>query len=628
MKHRIIRHACLTLALTGLAACGGGEGATKTDAGPGDARSDGDAGSLAGAGGRGGGGGGSGHGGTGGSFISSGGSGGPVAGADGGVTTDGPGGTPGTGGGVTSSGGSGASGGIPASGGAGGSGAGTGGTPGTGGGAIATGGSAMGTGGSAATGGRVGSGGTSATGGRAGTGGAVSTGGAAVTTGGAPGSGGAPGTGGAATGGAGTGGAATGGRGTGGAGTGGAGTGGAATGGAGTGGAGTGGAATGGAGTGGAGTGGAAGATTASVYVVAHPDDELLFMNPDLKADIFAGKAVTTVYVTSGDGQNGLTQATAREASVRKAHAAMAGLANPTEGDWSCAMANYGGKSPRRCVLTAHPSVRAIYLRILDGKVPDVITGTANTIDSSTTYTGAQLTDVLTAILAEVQPGKVGVLDASQVHGSDHPDHVASARFAFDVGRADGVVRELTMYRGYSMAEPSFATAPLPAAESPNLSPAQYDEKSQIVQVYQPTPQPDPDFDLWCHRMYPLKSLTGGPAPLHTAGGQCLQTGATSGSAVSVATCNGAAAQNWTVTSTGRVLDSTGKCLGVVGAGVVVETCDASADERWSLLSDGELKGPTDQCAQVSGTAVTSSTCTSDMAQPLFRQVTSQRWNF
>lgn len=619
MKHRIIRRACLTLTLTGLAACGGGAGVTTTDAGTGDARRDGDAGSLAGAGGRDGGGGGSGHSGTGGSgsFISSGGSGGPVAGADGGVTTDGPGGAPGTGGGVTSSGGAGATGGRPATGGAGGC-ACTGGSLGTGGGAA-------GTGGATATGGRVGSGGASASGGRAATGGAVSTGGAAVTTGGAPGTGGAA-TGGAGTGGAGTGGAATGGRGTGGAGTGGAGTGGAATGGASTGGAGTGGAATGGAGTGGAGTGGAAGATTASMYVVAHPDDELLFMNPDLEADIVAGKAVTTVYVTSGDGQNGLTQATAREASVRKAHAAMAGLANPTEGDWSCAMANYGGKSPRRCVLTAQPSVRAIYLRILDGKVPDVIAGTANTIDNSTTYTGDQLTAVLAAIQAELQPGKVGVLDASEVHGDDHSDHVASAQFAFDVARADGVARDVTMYRGYSMAEPSFATGPLPGKEAENLSTAQTTEKSRIVQVYQPGF--DKDFDLWVRRMYPLNSLSGPPAPLHTAGGQCLQTGATSGSAVSVATCSGAAPQNWTVTRTGRVLDSTGKCLGVVGGGVVVETCDASADERWSLLSDGELKGPTDRCAEVSGTAVTSSACTSDMAQPLFRPVTSQRWNF
>ncbi|MEO5767523.1 MAG: PIG-L family deacetylase, partial [Polyangia bacterium] len=182
----------------------------------------------------------------------------------------------------------------------------------TGTGGSGTGGAATGTGGAgtggAATGGRgtggAGTGGTATGGtntGGAATGGA-NTGGAATGTGGA-GTGGAA-TGGRGTGGAGTGGAATGGANTGGANTGGANTGGANTGGANTGGANTGGANTGGAATGGAGTGGAAGSGVASLYVVAHPDDELLFMNPDLEGAIQAGGIVVTAYATSGDGGN------------------------------------------------------------------------------------------------------------------------------------------------------------------------------------------------------------------------------------------------------------------------------------------------------------------------------------
>ncbi len=36
--------------------------------------------------------------------------------------------------------------------------------------------------------------------------------------------------------------------------------------------------------------------------VVAHQDDSLLFLSPDLLHDIQAGDCVTTVYVTAGDG--------------------------------------------------------------------------------------------------------------------------------------------------------------------------------------------------------------------------------------------------------------------------------------------------------------------------------------
>lgn len=43
-----------------------------------------------------------------------------------------------------------------------------------------------------------------------------------------------------------------------------------------------------------------------ALQVVAHPDDDLFFMNPDVSRSIAAGIEVTTVYLTSGeaDGRN------------------------------------------------------------------------------------------------------------------------------------------------------------------------------------------------------------------------------------------------------------------------------------------------------------------------------------
>ncbi|MEP6653533.1 MAG: PIG-L family deacetylase, partial [Myxococcales bacterium] len=385
-------------------------------------------------------------------------------------------GTGGRGGNLSSSGGTG-SGGIAGSSGAGGASS-TGGAPTTGGAS----GSSMGgaRGGATASGGMTaGSGGAApATGGRANTGGAVGTGGIA-TTGGAPATGGRVGTGGMSTGGSNTGGSNT----------------------------------------GGTGTGGAAPQSGASLYVVAHPDDELLFMNPDLDTDIQAGRPVVTIYVTSGDGGDPNSAWRARETSGMAAHAAMAGVAS----NWLCGGATYAGKTTTRCTLPGRDGLVMVMLRVGDGFVPNTtFAGTVATIDKAATYTRTELMATLAAIQTQVAAVKVGTMDGTLAYGSDHQDHIAVGVLMFDVARADGVARALTMYRGYSMFEPMFATGMLPTAEPVNLTTAQYQEKLRVISVYEPPPLDDP-FDEWCHRMYPMRMVTGASAPLHTSAGSCLQ---------------------------------------------------------------------------------------------------------
>jgi len=379
--------------------------------------------------------------------------------------------------------------------------------------------------------------------------------------------------------------------------------------------------------TGGSSSGGAGGATSVSMYVVAHPDDELLFMNPDLETDVLAGKTVTTVYVTSGDGGNpAVVVWPGRETSVRTAHAAMAGVADL----WTCgATAPYAGKALWKCTLNGRPTVRSIYLRVLDGFVSATATS-MGTIDGSNTFTPAELTATLAAIQNETPPGKVGTLDGSLAHGSDHADHIAVGQFMLDVARAQGVSRQLAMYRGYSMAEPNFA-AQVPAAEAENLSTTQYTEKLRIVQIYQPGAL-DPNFDLWCHRFYPLRAVPGGPAPLKSAAGttQCLQaSGTTVGSSVVTATCNGSANQSWTASGTSQLIASGGGCLALNGAAAVIATCSlTAADQKWTLDDDGQLKGTGSTCLTVTGTAVSSATCTADTSAALYKPPTTQHWNF
>jgi LmbE family N-acetylglucosaminyl deacetylase len=499
---------------------------------------------------------------------------------------------------------------------------GAGGFAGGGGGAIGTGGSGAaggsGTGGSGATTGAGGS-----TGGAGGAGGVIGSGGAGTGTGGLGTGGQTPGTGGDGTGGQtpGTGGDGTGGQtpGTGGQGTGGQdpGTGGQGTGGQspGTGGQGTGGQDA------GQDAGGAGGAGGSTLYVVGHPDDELLFINPDLEADIQAGRRVRILYVTSGD----LTDYyLAREAEVMAAGSAMAGVSN----NWSCTSATYAGKAVQSCTLVGHPSLTSSFMRIGDGQVWNLFTGgTATTADNSSIYDQAQTLAVMTAIQAEFQPTRVGTL----AYGGEHPDHIAAALYAFDVARSDGVARQLVMYRGYTM----FADPPPPAAMPENLSIAQYTEKRRIMEIYGGPISPHDIYDEWCRRFYPIVATPGGPGPLRWNAGTCLApTASGNGAALQMSTCDGSASQTWTVGGNGRVVGAGGGCLGIANDGVtaVIETCDGSADQRWTLMSNGQLKGTRDSCLTVVyDTLVQSQVCREDSTAddpPFYFPSIIQQWGF
>src|SRR5579871_4261019 len=72
-------------------------------------------------------------------------------------------------------------------------------------------------------------------------------------------------------------------------------------------------------------------AQTHDLVVIAHQDDDLLFMQPDVIEAVRRGTGVTNVYVTAGNGTKGTDAANIRYAGLRSAYAAAAG-----EDDWFC----------------------------------------------------------------------------------------------------------------------------------------------------------------------------------------------------------------------------------------------------------------------------------------------------
>ncbi|MFT3771063.1 MAG: PIG-L family deacetylase [Minicystis sp.] len=333
----------------------------------------------------------------------------------------------------------------------------------------------------------------------------------------------------------------------------------------------------------------------AHVYVVAHQDDDLLFINPDVEESILGGHPTTTVFLTAGDPGTCEVCWASRENGIFNAYAAMANVAK----DWSCEPVTYpGGKIVRRCTLNTAPSVRVVFVRLPDRPAPslaslwfptsgppfyDTPVSSLSAVDGSSTYTKTELVQLLASIYAELAPTRIGMLDSTFAYGDDHPDHITSALFALEAAHAYPSAHELRMFRGYNIYGNYFT---IPAPEPANLTQAQYTEKVRIMVAYGGGFPLDSDYDHWCWRQYAIDKLPGGNGPIVHVNGRCLDA---SGSAVQAATCTGSAAQTWSMKADDTVQIGAGQCLTIGADGIAVQAaaCVGSAQQRWTLMANG-----------------------------------------
>jgi LmbE family N-acetylglucosaminyl deacetylase len=178
----------------------------------------------------------------------------------------------------------------------------------------------------------------------------------------------------------------------------------------------------------------------ATMDIVAHPDDDLLFQSPDLMHDIQSGKCVRTVYLTAGD-RGDLTHLQARESGVKDAYAQMAGAAN----DWTTTDAGIPGHPMPLVTLSGLPTVSLVFVRLPEGfwggggtpqdeTLQNLWLGNVsqmNTEDGSSAYTKQDLIATLTGLMNAMQPDTIRAQDYLGTFGDgDHDDHHAAAYFA------------------------------------------------------------------------------------------------------------------------------------------------------------------------------------------------------
>src|SRR5580765_2542047 len=102
-------------------------------------------------------------------------------------------------------------------------------------------------------------------------------------------------------------------------------------------------------------------AQTEDLVVVAHQDDDLLFMQPDVIEAVQAGTGVTNVYVTAGNSTKGSDYAEQRYAGLREAYGAAA-----NDHDWSCGWIAIRDHLAQHCRLAAE-NVSLVFLAYPDG---------------------------------------------------------------------------------------------------------------------------------------------------------------------------------------------------------------------------------------------------------------------
>lgn len=227
------------------------------------------------------------------------------------------------------------------------------------------------------------------------------------------------------------------------------------------------------------------------VAVVAHADDDLLFMNPDVPRRVVEdGWCTTTIVVTSGDAGLGVDYTEAREAGLRAAYAEMAGA----DDRWVTSTATVQGHRVARSVLVADPGVRLEFLRLPDGNIDGSgfpserfesierlrlgrIASVRTIEPSPQMYTEESLRATLRALVAAARPSVVRTLD--HLHDArtdgDHSDHHEVALLAVDARDVIAPSVRLVPYLGY----PSSRLAP-------NLTSAQVQAKERAFMAYTP----------------------------------------------------------------------------------------------------------------------------------------------
>ena len=220
--------------------------------------------------------------------------------------------------------------------------------------------------------------------------------------------------------------------------------------------------------------------------IVAHPDDDLLFINPDIQNKLNNGWCIRAVYMTGADDGRETNYWLRREEGIQKAYSVMLGV----QGEWQKREVIIDGHSITTSQLGIRPDVSLVFVRLPDGgvrgkgysrtsnhsieKMSHFKNQKVNTLDGKSSYNYQALVRVVGAIIAKDQPAEIlTTVSSGELSVGDHSDHIAVGQIAKLSASAVKSSASITTYVGY----PS-------SRLSKNLSPEQSLNKKNIFSNY------------------------------------------------------------------------------------------------------------------------------------------------
>jgi LmbE family N-acetylglucosaminyl deacetylase len=261
----------------------------------------------------------------------------------------------------------------------------------------------------------------------------------------------------------------------------------------------------------------------ATMAVVAHEDDSILFLSPDLLHDITTGRCVRTVFVTAGDDGQGATYWQSREKGAEAAYANMAGVANT----WTQTDAGIAGHPMPVFTLSGNSKVSLVFMRLPDGNedgsgfpstgntsIQQLYQGqisSITTVDKTSSYTESQLISTLTSMMSAFTPDRVDTQDYVGTFGDgDHSDHHTVAYLTRLASRSyTAVTHTLASYQDYAN-----------SSEPQNVTGTDFTAKQNAWFAYAPLDNQvcqtvasckSQSTWAWLETQYPLTTETDGP---------------------------------------------------------------------------------------------------------------------
>lgn len=209
--------------------------------------------------------------------------------------------------------------------------------------------------------------------------------------------------------------------------------------------------------------------------IVAHQDDDLLFMNPDVQKSITEGNCVRTVYLTAGDAGHSSFYWLKREKGAQAAYSQMTGAPKT---DWVERTIKLDDK--QFAIMAAPKSdlkISLMYLRLPDGNVGGQgFSGTNSqnisklhsgqitditSVDKQSVYTNQQLVGALVKLMELYKPNLIRTQSTMpSVKFPDHADHVGVSVLTQDAytqylttANQDASAVSLSKYYGYPVRE-------------------------------------------------------------------------------------------------------------------------------------------------------------------------------